>query len=68
MKAENTVLKNIKYTHSTANILPLPVWKKFKIFVQKHYFFLKKTQIFNVSRNFSILVAFYIKYTTFTDL
>ena len=52
-------------THSTANLLPLAILKKLKIFFRKtHQFFLRKPKFWTFwVRNHTISVAFYGKFT-----
>ena len=51
--------------HPTANLLPLAVFKKLKIFLEKPIFFSKVSQVSNVLRYLTNSVAFYSKFATF---
>ena len=50
---------------STANLLPLAVFKQLKIFFEKPIFFSKGSQVLSVLRYLTISVAFYSKFATF---
>ena len=54
-------------SHFTANLLPWRFWKNSDFFSKNPSIFLKKTQTLNVLRKFTISVAFYIKFATFSD-
>ena len=52
----------------TASLLPLAILKKFIIFFREsHLFYWKKAQFLIVLRKFTISVAFYGKFATFSD-
>ncbi len=51
--------------HPTANLLPLAVFKKLKIFLEKPIFFSKVSQVSIVLRYLTNSVVFYSKFATF---
>ena len=61
------VSRNFTISHFLANLIPLAILKKFKIIFSKNQYIFLKTQTLNILRRFTILVAFYGKFATFSD-